>query len=293
MTTKPLVSLFKKKQAKNLFVVALASEKGGVGKTTIATNLAVYLKALYEDLPVTIVSFDNHFTVDRMFAIAPPPDRTVGNLLAKHSANELCVLGQYGVQFIPSERYLRTPPHPPCWLTNRIHDAEFKGILILDTKPVLDWFTEAALLSSDLIISPIKDRSALLNIATLQNVLCRAGKDKSLWLLPSLVDLRAKFEKEQSVYELLVANARNLNYQVLDFYISKSPKVEGLASGSSLKIHSVLNKARNTAVHGQLKLLADFVYKHCQEHLGSPVTDCHQGKQQFHSLETAKQNYLE
>ena len=45
------------------FVVTVASEKGGVGKTTIATNLAVYLKALHEDLPVTIASFDNHFSI--------------------------------------------------------------------------------------------------------------------------------------------------------------------------------------------------------------------------------------
>ncbi len=53
------------------FVITIASEKGGVGKTTLATNLAVYLKALAEDLPVTIVSFDNHFSVDNMFAIGP------------------------------------------------------------------------------------------------------------------------------------------------------------------------------------------------------------------------------
>jgi cellulose biosynthesis protein BcsQ len=51
------------------YIITLSSEKGGVGKTPVATNLAIYLKALCEDLPVTIFSFDNHFTVDRLFRI--------------------------------------------------------------------------------------------------------------------------------------------------------------------------------------------------------------------------------
>ena len=49
------------------YVITISSEKGGVGKTTLATNLAIYLKALSEDLPVSVVSLDNHFTVDKMF----------------------------------------------------------------------------------------------------------------------------------------------------------------------------------------------------------------------------------
>ncbi len=92
------------------FVVTVASEKGGVGKTTIATNLAVYLKALHEDLPVTIASFDNHFSVDQMFALGPRPASGMADLIAGEPSPDLVRLGQYGVQYIASSRRLAAPP---------------------------------------------------------------------------------------------------------------------------------------------------------------------------------------
>lgn len=266
-----LNSFYKKNKFKKHFVITFASEKGGVGKTTIATNLAIYLKALYEELPVTVASFDNHFTLDHMLSFGPSPSHDITDLLANSLASELTVIGQYGVQYIPSTKRLCPPPYSPCWLGERISNSKFEGILILDTKPVLDWFTEAALLASDLVISPIKDRAALMNVSTLNNVLCRAGKSESLWLLPSLVDLRAKDNKGNSFYQSLKNAALDLNYQVLDMYISKSPKVESLASVSSLKIPSILNNARKTAVHGQIKQLADFVYSQFRSHLKKEI----------------------
>lgn len=267
-----LNSFYKENQFQKHFVITFASEKGGVGKTTIATNLAIYLKALYEELPVTIASFDNHFTLDHMLSFGPSPSHDITDLLANRLASELAVLGEYGVQYIPSTKRLSPPSHSPCWLKERISASKFEGVLILDTKPVLNWFTEAALLASDLVISPIKDRAALTNVSTLNNVLCRVGKSRVLWLLPSLVDLRAKDEKGHSFYQSLKRAALDLNYQVLDIYISKSPKVESLASVSSLKIPSILNKARKTDVHGQIKQLANFVYSQFRNHLKEEIT---------------------
>jgi cellulose biosynthesis protein BcsQ len=255
-----LNSFYKKNEFKKHFVVTFASEKGGVGKTTIATNLAIYLKAMYEDLPVTVASFDNHFTLDHMLSFGPFPSHDITDLLGNSLASELTVLGQYGVQYIPSTKKLRAPPHSTCWLKERINASKFEGILILDTKPVLNWFTEAALLASDLVIAPIKDRAALTNVSTLNNVLSRVGNNGALWLLPSLVDLRAKDNKGNSFYQSLKMAAVDMKYQVLDMYISKSPNVESLASVSSLNIPSILSRARKTAVHGQIKQLADFVY---------------------------------
>jgi hypothetical protein len=241
------------------FVVTVASEKGGVGKTTIATNLAVYLKALHEDLPVTIASFDNHFSVDQMFALGPRPVSGMAELVDTELPGKLVNLGQYGVQYIASCRCLNVPGRPASWLRSRIDGLGLDGILILDTRPILDWFTEAALLAADLVLTPVKDRAALVNAAALRGVLQQVGRADRHWLVPSLVDARARLNSDVKVSDFLAFAARERDYQVTDLVISKSPRVESLASGFSARIQPILTHARQTAVHAQLRRLAEFV----------------------------------
>lgn len=254
------------------FVITVASEKGGVGKTTIATNLAVYLKALREELPVTIASFDNHFSVDQMFCLGPRPQLSVAALLGSEPAPPMVNLGQYGVQYIASERRLCPPVHQPGWLRQRLTDLDLEGILVLDTRPMLDWFTEAAVLAADLVLVPIKDRASLLNASCLRQVLKTVGRDSCLWLVPSLVDTRARLNDQVRVHDFLRFAASERDYQVVGTQISKSPKVESLASGFSSRILSVLTHARGTAVHGQFRALAGFVLSRFDKQLNNPET---------------------
>jgi cellulose biosynthesis protein BcsQ len=244
------------------FVITVASEKGGVGKTTIATNLAVYLKALREDLPVTIASFDNHFSVDSMFAIGRRQGASVAGLFAGIPAAELAALGEYGVQFLASDRSLIPPDEDPHHLRRALGRSGLAGILILDTRPILDYFTRNALLVADLVLAPVKDRSSLVNAASLQGALQGDGGDpERLWLLPSLIDARLRLRENLGLREFLVFAARERGYQVLETFIAKSPKVEGLATNLTSRVYPVLTHARSTSVHRQFRELADFVLR--------------------------------
>jgi cellulose biosynthesis protein BcsQ len=244
------------------YVITISSEKGGVGKTTIATNLAIYLKALSEDLPVSIFSLDNHFTIDKMFAFKGQPVRgDVADLLLETRGSELLHTGQFGVNYIPSSSQLadlRNSIKGPMVLARLLAGSCISGILIVDTRPELDILTQNALYASDRVIIPVKDMPSLENCRNIFDLFDKRGLDKkSLSLIPCLVDARIKFNgpfRDQKT--LLRAYATNRGYRCSDIFISKSPKVEGLNTNPEGRIYPILTHARGTEVYNQFSNLA-------------------------------------
>ena len=244
------------------YIITISSEKGGVGKTTLATNLAIYLKAMREELPVTIFSFDNHFTVDRMFEINC--DQTGGDvhdLLMGRRASELVRLGQYGVCYIPSSADLGDVWDrfgAPMTLARMLAESEISGIVIIDTRPDLNVLTRNALYAADRVIIPVKDLPSLENCKNIFALFDQHGMDrKSLELLPCLIDERIKFEGAHGDQKsLLRAFAAERGYRCLENYVSKSPKVESLGTNPNGKIYPILTHARDTEVYKQYGAIA-------------------------------------
>jgi len=259
------------------YVLTVSSEKGGVGKTTLATNLAIYLKALNENLPVTLFSFDNHFSVDQMFRIGR--SRKIGeengrpsvlDLWQGRPGHELVETGEFGVSFIPSSRRLneiRPKVKTPDLLARQLCRSSLAGIVIIDTRPDLDVFTQNALFAADRVIIPVKDAPSLENCRNIYDFFQQNGLSRRpLRILPCLVDSRIRFDGPfRDAYRLLKGYAINRGYRCLEGFIAKSPKVESLNTNPDGRIYPVLTHGRNTEVHLQFAHLARQVYLDFQD----------------------------
>lgn len=247
------------------YIITISSEKGGVGKTTLATNLAIFLKALSEDLPVTVLSLDNHFTVDKMFEIkGQKPQGSVADILMEVPADQLLQTGQYGVNYIPSSAELADLRHAvtgPMVLSRLLATSNIPGILIIDTRPDLDILTQNALYAADRVIIPVKDMASMENCRNIFTLFDKRGMDRStLSLIPCLVDERIKYDgpfKDQKT--LIRAFTMNRGYRSFDTIISKSPKVESLNTNPEGRVYPILTHARGTEVYGQFFKLANLI----------------------------------
>ena len=239
-------------------VLTVASNKGGVGKTTVATNLAIFLRALDEDLPILLFSFDDQQIVDRMLRV-PGDDAGGGDLAtgwAEGSFEGVVRVGQFGVDWIasaPDPGALSRVAAEAGSLRERLEKTRRGGVVIIDTKPDLGPLTQAALGCADLVITPVADQASLLEVPKLLR-LC--PDPRRVRVLQTLVDRRTRVTPSGPLLaRALRDEIHRRGWRRFDVEISRSPRVELLNSESD-RPRSLLHEAKGTAVHREFRALA-------------------------------------
>ena len=245
-------------------VVSVVNCKGGVGKTTLANNLAVYLRTVDSSLPVLVIGLDDQTGPDDLFALNDAAhEDTTYTALRRGSFETAIRPGRYGVYYVPSSPRvveLGRQALDPLLLRRALQRAAFQGVVILDTQSDFGTLTRSAVVASDLCIVPVADQASLdaaKGVFELLAALQRPQTDARVVL--SMLDLRIKYKAAicEDVLGLLLASARRLDYPLFQSFIARSPKVQALATNPHGKTLSILNEASGTSVHHQMGELAE------------------------------------
>jgi cellulose biosynthesis protein BcsQ len=253
----------------SLRVVTVASNKGGVGKTTIATNLAVYLRALREDLPILVLGLDDQDVIQRMFALdaSAPAEADVLEALRARALAPAIRLGQYGVHYVPPSPTLDNHAYAaadPLLLRRLLVESGWQGLVVIDTKSDLGALTQSALAACDLALVVVSDQTSLDQAERIYALFDGFGKSRArARIVLSLVDRRVKYRggEDADILALLLAEIRRRAHPCFETFLSRSPKIESLYTNGERRAHSILHGAPGSLVHRQMAHLASDVLR--------------------------------
>lgn len=153
-----------KRTAARRFIVAVASVKGGTGKTSLAANLGAALAMA--DWPVAVVDLDPQ---DALYAHLDPvgghSDGIVGATLAGRSWSDIARYSPHGVMIVPFGKasvtahkvFERALESEPDWLAKGLDSLDLSSdcVVIVDTASAITGASAQALVDAELVVVPL------------------------------------------------------------------------------------------------------------------------------------------
>ena len=186
-------------------IISVANQKGGVGKTTTAVNLAAVLASTKRKILLIDLDSQGNATT----ASGLKKENTLLGLFEGKNINEIVVSSNNGYDVIPGgedlvalEAHIRTEPKKG-FIEESLSGLKY-DFVIIDTPPALNSLTVEALISSVGTLVPLQcEYYSLEGISSLLNTITSLGNrglssNKVVGIIRTMVDMRNNLAKSVS-----------------------------------------------------------------------------------------------